>query len=507
MDMRKNWIAKTYNPFEFTGKHIADFEKKGYNASSAVNNNGFSSLSNSYQTAKTVFDNDAFLNSALDFLYLDKNQGKTRSFLENNDFPSIEDRKYDKEYYGVKEENKRLLDLFKTKTNNIINPKLPDKTDRLFLSGFLGDEEEERNYQKQVADSKKAKTELYNVFRGTPFESIFAPKSAETTGMPLKKQDPVAELMEKYEQYKKSTEGTTASKSGSAITQYAKKETSYPGKTSLGSKKEETPVFAKSPKETVEEIWENAKETAKEIWGNSKDTAINLLNDASAWANEKGVFDDVTNAFFKAADLSQDYPLKRLPTDHVHQAIAIANYIANQKIDLSGYEADGGYINDQNAPGSQSGKIRYGSGTFKGNGCEIIAVNNALVSLGNRKDVRKIAMDFETNGQTLFGAFGTSPFAIDDYFKKQGYKVKTFTGDKKIYNLDIPDADTYIVSFWNSDKVTDMIHTISVDKLPNGKYKLYNAKGDTPIEIDSLNEYFLESNRVPLVLHCIKKGR
>ena len=52
-----------------------------------------------------------------------------------------------------------------------------------------------------------------------------------------------------------------------------------------------------------------------------------------------------------------------------------------------------------------------------------------------------------------------------------------------------------------------MIHTVSVDKLPDGKYKIYNMGRNRTVEIDSPNEYFLENNSVPLVLHCIKKGR
>ena len=40
----------------------------------------------------------------------------------------------------------------------------------MFLSGFLGDEEEERDYNKQVADSKKAKSDYALAFRGTPID-------------------------------------------------------------------------------------------------------------------------------------------------------------------------------------------------------------------------------------------------------------------------------------------------------------------------------------------------
>ncbi len=259
-----------------------------------------------------------------------------------------------------------------------------------------------------------------------------------------------------------------------------------------------------------ENLWESTlgsvKSGATATLKKTKEKGKEIINNASAWANEKGIFDDVTNAFFKVSDISQDYPFRTIPTDLTHQILANVNHKENQKIDLSVYEADSGYINDQNVRGSQSGKIRYGTGTFNQNGCEIIAVNNALVSLRDRRDIRDIAKDFETDGQVLFGAFGTSPYAINDYFKKQGYQVETFTGDKKIYNLNIPEADTYIISFWNSDKATNMIHTVSVDKLDNGKYRIYNENGRRVLDVNSLNEYLIKNNRVPLVLHCIKKG-
>ena len=95
----------------------------------------------------------------------------------------------------------------------------------------------------------------------------------------------------------------------------------------------------------------------------------------------------------------------------------------------------------------------------------------------------------------------------DPYGEKRGYEVSTYEGDTKIYNLNIPDADTYIMSFWNSDKITEKVHTVSMDKLPNGKYRIYNEGSETAKDIESLNEYFREESRVPLVLHCIKKGK
>ncbi len=53
----------------------------------------------------------------------------------------------------------------------------------------------------------------------------------------------------------------------------------------------------------------------------------------------------------------------------------------------------------------------------------------------------------------------------------------------------------------------DGVHIVSVDRLDNGKYRIYNEGAEGTRDVNSLSEYFIEEKRVPLVLHCIKKGR
>lgn len=57
---------------------------------------------------KSVFD-DETANSALDYLYSNDNRNKIQSFLQNNGFPSAEEREYNKELYGMQEEQKTKL--------------------------------------------------------------------------------------------------------------------------------------------------------------------------------------------------------------------------------------------------------------------------------------------------------------------------------------------------------------------------------------------------------------
>ena len=119
---------------------------------------------------KNVFD-DTFANSALDYLYSNDNLGKTQSFLESNGFPSIEERQYNKQSYGAADENRQMLDLFQSKSNSILNPKLSDDTDRAFLSGLMGEEEEKAYHQSQIADANSAIKQWQSAFIGSPLES------------------------------------------------------------------------------------------------------------------------------------------------------------------------------------------------------------------------------------------------------------------------------------------------------------------------------------------------
>ena len=132
--------------------------KKGYNGINTIQKN------------KNVFD-DTFTSSALDYLYSNDNLGKTQNFLESNGFPSIEERQYNKQSYGAADENRQMLDLFQSKSNSVLNPTISNDTDRAFLSGLMGDEEEKAYHQNQIADANSAIKQWQSAFIGSPLES------------------------------------------------------------------------------------------------------------------------------------------------------------------------------------------------------------------------------------------------------------------------------------------------------------------------------------------------
>ena len=85
-----------------------------------------------------------------------------------------------------------------------------------------------------------------------------------------------------------------------------------------------------------------------------------------------------------------------------------------------------GYVFGQDT--SPANQMRYGLYNLSYNGCEVIAVYNALKYLGKFKHLYYIIQEFELNGGSIWldGLFGTYPTAIGQYMKKQGFKVKTF---------------------------------------------------------------------------------
>ena len=275
-------------------------------------------------------------------------------------------------------------------------------------------------------------------------------------------------------------------------------------------------VFARA------ELWKG-KNSAKEkkarkegydVISGSKKKTTDIKKELAEYVKENGILaglskklakdkrlDDVTNAVLKTHDVKERIKLKSPLSHAMHISIATDNYLYNRNVDLSVYK--NGYINDQNS-GAVS-KLRLGITEMKNNGCEVIAAYNALKILGNPRDIRAIAYNFETDGQMLMGGFGTNPYAVGRYFKKIGYNVKTLEGDE-ILTKPTPKADAYVISFWNSDDVRDMLHTVAARKTKDGGYELFNNGPDKKINADdSFGKYFRRKNIYPIVLFGIEE--
>lgn len=139
----------------------------------------------------------------------------------------------------------------------------------------------------------------------------------------------------------------------------------------------------------------------------------------------------------------------------------------------------GDYIENQ----SEWKEVKLGKSNMGYAGCEIMAVYNALKALGKKVSEQTIAdliAAFERGGIVLDGRWGTSPYAIKNYFKGNGYNVEATTvHDTEIINKIGENSDTVIVSVYNNkDDIFGMIHTVSITKEVNGTYSVHNAGGN-----------------------------
>lgn len=135
------------------------------------------------------------------------------------------------------------------------------------------------------------------------------------------------------------------------------------------------------------------------------------------------------------------------------------------------------YIENQ----SQWDKVAFGSKyTMSYGGCEIIAVYNALLSLGQQmtpEDMVELISYFERKGVALKGKIGVVPQAAYYYFKQQGYSVKIwYDTDADKVNAIGRTYDTLIVTAYNDcNDISKGLHTVNISKNVAEKYILHNA--------------------------------
>lgn len=173
-----------------------------------------------------------------------------------------------------------------------------------------------------------------------------------------------------------------------------------------------------------------------------------------------------------------------IPVSRKSAAVIEKHKVQNMKILLNGSPENNGtaiyaenaYIENQNV----WQEVKFGASDMRYSGCEIIAVYNALRALGEpvseRTVVDLIAL-YEQDGAVLGGKFGTSPYALEEYFKRNGYDVIMTTGrEPSEINRIGERCDTVIVNAYNNrNDITAMIHTVSITREREGTYSVHNA--------------------------------
>lgn len=158
------------------------------------------------------------------------------------------------------------------------------------------------------------------------------------------------------------------------------------------------------------------------------------------------------------------------------------NQIANKEVleaasaEKAGFFSADHFIENQ----SEWERVRFGVSTMEYSGCEIMAVYNALLDLGNVMTARNMAeliSEFERKGAALSGRWGCAPRSIYKYFVRRGYKVTMTTcADSDTINAIGENSDSVIITAYNDrNDIRKMIHTISITKDNLGNYTLHNA--------------------------------
>ena len=114
-------------------------------------------------------------------------------------------------------------------------------------------------------------------------------------------------------------------------------------------------------------------------------------------------------------------------------------------------------------------------------GCEILAVYNGLLSLGecvNGDELSELISIFERKGAVWAGLLGTAPRAIRKYFEKRGYAVSLcYARRQDVVNALGETSDTVLAMVYNDGQdIFKMIHTVNISKEKvTGKYVAHNC--------------------------------
>ena len=151
------------------------------------------------------------------------------------------------------------------------------------------------------------------------------------------------------------------------------------------------------------------------------------------------------------------------------------NYKKNNKA-IKGFSD---YIKDQSS--NLCNKLRYGDYSLSYNGCELIAIYNALRYIKKEQPLPKIILEAELNYLQLAfssGFWGTDPLKIKHYLNAHNIKYSMMTTyNKSDFVTKVESSRITIVSTWNGVPYLSSLHTYCIRyDLKNKKYYSFNVK-------------------------------
>ena len=186
-------------------------------------------------------------------------------------------------------------------------------------------------------------------------------------------------------------------------------------------------------------------------------------------------------------------------------AVKIGNRAARKNYTFCDANGNYQYINGQMRSATRD--IPYGLATIGLAGCEVIAVYNSMITLGNPQPFNEVADYFEDNGMFASGFFGTHVNALPEYFTDRGYsvtEVRLISGESCIkFDKAFAKGTTAIFSFYTGDGLN--VHTVSISHADDGRIIVYNDNNYSTegVLYDSIEDMIQKNGYIPIVLYVM----
>ena len=138
---------------------------------------------------------------------------------------------------------------------------------------------------------------------------------------------------------------------------------------------------------------------------------------------------------------------------------------------------------------SACGDLPLGRCLMAKNGCEIIAVYNALRFTGREMPLEVLIDRYQQEGWIMaWGHLGSDPYAAGDYLTAEGISHQTFT-DFDSFARGLTEGRVFVLSYWLKDSLFSGAHGITLVRSETGLWacNLYNNQ-QSPRKIHDLSE-------------------
>lgn len=156
--------------------------------------------------------------------------------------------------------------------------------------------------------------------------------------------------------------------------------------------------------------------------------------------------------------------------------------------------------------------LPYGAWTMGNNGCEVIAIYNALLALGRPVPLPEIAAALERRGLLFNGFGGTNLSAVAAYLRARGIEVTVLRRRAQDrFDDALRASDGAILSYWTgrrlrrADGSWNTLHTVAVQQDRDG-VEIFNYANNlpAPCRAGSLAEFLRREDGLPVCLFVLK---